>query len=110
MLKFSTYHRKDIDLAVIWFSPRTYVNWDTSTICTVQRPTITLEKLDRLPLELTQQICLQLDIATLLSFRQVNGRLWKIVNTLYEYRVVTTNASNALCALLQIGSASRVTY
>lgn len=109
ILKASAYHRKDFDRAVIWFIPRAHIDGVTSTLFTPREPTTALGKLDRLPLELINKICLQLDIASLLCFRQINARAWQILNVLHEYRIVITHALNPLRAVLRTQSTLSVT-
>jgi hypothetical protein len=109
ILRVSAYHRKDFDLAVIWFAPRAYTHFVISTVIASRKPTATIGELDRLPLELINEICLWLDIASLFRFRQVNARARQILNALHEYRVITKHALNPLCALLRTQTAPGVT-
>ena len=44
---------------------------------------------------------MELDIASLLRFRQANTRARQIVDVLHEYRTITTHAISPLCALLR---------
>jgi hypothetical protein len=76
ILRVCAYHRKDFDLAVIWFPMRTHTIMLTSTLKSPisSTPTATLGKLDRLPLELINTICLELDIVSLFHFCQTNLR------------------------------------
>jgi hypothetical protein len=107
ILRTSAYHRKDFDLAVVWF-PRAHTNLLTSTL-PISKPTATLGELDNLPLELVNRVCLELDVASLFRFRQTNTRARQIVAALHEFRIVTTHAINPLCALLRTKSAPAVT-
>ncbi|KAF1359207.1 cyclin-like F-box [Lizonia empirigonia] len=109
ILRISAYHRKDFDLAVIWFSPRAHTDLLTSTLPLSRKPTASLGKLDKLPLELINRICLDLDVASLFRFRQTNIRARQIVAALHEYRIITTHAVNPLCALLRTRLAPVVT-
>ncbi|KAL6709609.1 hypothetical protein ACN47E_001037 [Coniothyrium glycines] len=109
ILQVSAYHRKDFDLAVIWFPPRTHTNIPTSTSSVLDKRSTVCGELERLPLELVSRICLQLDIASLLRFRQTNTRARQIVNALHEYRTALTHAINPFCALLRTGTARAVT-
>ncbi|KAH7128834.1 hypothetical protein B0J11DRAFT_525926 [Dendryphion nanum] len=104
----SAYHRKDFDRAVIWFPPRTHSKSVTSGLSTFREPTTSLGELDRLPLELINEICLQLDITSIFYLRQTNTRARHVINALHEYQIVTTHALNPFCALLRTRSASRV--
>jgi hypothetical protein len=105
----SAYHRKDLDLAVIWFPTRTHDKSTSSNLSASRDPTTPFGEIERLPLELINEICLELDIASLFSLRQTNTRARQIINGLHEYRVIIAHALNPLCALLRTGAASRVT-
>lgn len=109
IIRVASYHRKDFDLAVIWFPHREHANIMDSISSTFRHPSMTLGQLDRLPLELTNDICLQLDMCSLFRFRQTNLRARHIVDSLPEYQVIATSALNCFCALLRTGAASRVT-
>jgi hypothetical protein len=109
VIRASSYHRRDFDLAVIWFPPRTHSNSVASISSVIREPKTSLGELDRLPLELINEICLHLDIKSLLGLRQTNVRARHVVNALHEYQIITTHAVNPLCALLRTGLASRVT-
>jgi hypothetical protein len=110
ILRVCAYHRKDFDLAVIWFL-RTHTTILTSILTSSisSTPTATLGKLDRLPLELINTICLELDIASLLHFRQTNLRARQVISSVHEYRTLIKHAISPLCAALRTGTASRIT-
>ena len=105
----SAYHRKDFDRAVIWFPSRTHNNSIISVVSEVRQPIKPLGELDNLPLEIINDICLRLDMRSIVYLRQVNARARHVVNALHEYMVVTTHALNPFCALLRAGLASRDT-
>ncbi|KAF2878410.1 hypothetical protein BDV95DRAFT_589344 [Massariosphaeria phaeospora] len=110
IIRTTTYHRDDIDEAVIWFAPQTYRHISESSSSPFRGPTTPLGDLDRcLPLELIHEVCLHLDIQSLLQLRRTNARARQVVNAVREYRVVTAHAANAFCALLQTGMDARVT-
>lgn len=109
ILRVCTYHRADFDLAVVWFAAREHAAVKESMSSHFRDPTASLGELERLPLELINAICLELDIASLFAFRQVNLRARQIVTVLPEYRLLATYALNCLCALLRTKSASWVT-
>ncbi|KAJ4360980.1 uncharacterized protein N0V89_001549 [Didymosphaeria variabile] len=109
IIKTTSYHRKDFELAVIWFPPRTHTNVAASLAAEYREPTTSLGDLDKLPLELITNVCLQLDIASLFQLRQVNARGQQIVNALHEYRVITKHALNAFLALLKTRTTPCVT-
>lgn len=108
IIRTSSYHRTDFERAVIWFKPGTHPSSMISSTA-VRQSTTSLGELDRLPLELINAICLQLDIASLFRMRQVSLRARVVVNAIHEYQVMTANARDAFCALLRTRSASRVT-
>lgn len=105
----SAFHREDFDFAVIWFPPSEHEAIIASIASADREPTTTLGHIDRLPVELIHQMCLHLDILSLFRFRQTNTRARKLLETLREYRIVTTVALNALCALLRSRAAPWVT-
>lgn len=107
IVRASAYHRKDFDHAVIWFTPRTHNS--VLSAGAFHEPRAQLGELDRLPLELINEICLRLDIASMFYLRQTNARARHIINALHEYQIVTTHALSPFCALLRTRSASRVT-
>jgi len=107
-VRTGAYHRADFDRTVIWFTPATHSNSVVSILPDLRDPTTSLGELDRLPLELINQICLHLDIASIVCFRQINVRARHVVNALHEYQIITTHALNPFCALLRTQSASRV--
>jgi hypothetical protein len=109
VIRASSYHRRDFDLAVIWFSPRAHSNSVASILPALREPKTSLGELDRLPLELINEICLHLDIRSILYLRQTNVRARHVVNALHEYQIITTHALNPFCALLRTGLAPRVT-
>ena len=101
IIRTVSYHRKDFDLAVIWFPSCTHTNVVSSLAVDYRKPTTSLGDLDKLPLELLTNIFLQSDIASLFQLRQVNARGHQVVNALHEYRVITKHALNAFLALLR---------
>jgi len=109
ILRATAYHRKDFDLSVIWFPTRTHNDFTTLISPTSRSQATTLGEIDRLPLELIHNILLQLDVTTTFCMRQTNVRARQIVNGLHEFRVITTHATNPLCALLRTQLASNVT-
>lgn len=109
IIRISAYHRRDFNLSVIWFPPRTHANILTSPPPISSKTSTACGELARLPLELLQKICLELDVASLLRFRQTNVRARQIVDSLREFRIVTTHGMNALCALLRTNSTATVT-
>lgn len=110
ILECVAYHCKDFDLSVIWFSPREHLSITNSISTPFSRvPDASLKHLDRLPMELLHQLCLQLDIFSLLKFRQVNLRSRQVVDSLHEYRITTLFGLTPLCAILRTKLAVNVT-
>ncbi|GIZ40955.1 hypothetical protein CKM354_000427500 [Cercospora kikuchii] len=109
ILRACAYHRIDYELATIWCPAREHASVKASLSSVFREPTVSLGELDRLPLELMNTICLDLDIETLFALRQVNLRARQIVTSLSEYKVVAAHALNCLCTLLRTRSAQWVT-
>lgn len=101
--------RKDFERAVISFTPQPHDDSVQSSLIASPEPTKALGELDKLRLELLHQVCLYLDVESVLSLRQTNARAQQVVHAIHEYRVVTAYALDALRALLQTDTASRVT-
>ncbi|KFY91527.1 hypothetical protein V500_04625 [Pseudogymnoascus sp. VKM F-4518 (FW-2643)] len=109
IIRTTSYHRKDFDIAVIWFSDREHEGVRTSIFTSSQRtPSASPGALGRLPQELLNIIFLNLDIRSLTNCRQVNLRLRQAIDSLPEYQVISTHALNALCALLRTHLAHNV--
>ena len=108
IIRTTSYHRKDFDLAVIWFSEREHQGIRTSISTSFQRPSTGHGPLDRLPQELLNNIFLSLDMHSLTKCRQVNLRLRQAIDSLPEYQAISAHALNALCALLRTRLARNV--
>jgi len=65
-------------------------------------PKVDLGTLDILPLELLQGLLSQLDLYTLTGFRRVNRRAIEVVESIPQYKAVTTHARNVLRGILSI--------
>lgn len=109
VLRVSAYHRRDFDLAAISFSLQDCADTTTMLLSPALPPTVTLGMLDQLPVELLSAILLELDLASLVIFRHVNRRAREVINSLREYKLIATHASNCVCAMLWTGSASGIT-
>ncbi|KID86156.1 F-box domain-containing protein [Metarhizium guizhouense ARSEF 977] len=72
-------------------------------------PTASLGALDRLPTELLQEILIQLDLSTFMTFRCTNRRAKEFADHLPQYKAITTNARNALRGILRIGTSRWIT-
>ncbi|KAK4227885.1 hypothetical protein QBC38DRAFT_363203 [Podospora fimiseda] len=74
-----------------------------------QAPRTTIGALDVLPLELLQEILLELDLRTLTDFRHVNRYSTELVESLYQYEAINKHAPNALRGILSIGTGRWIT-
>lgn len=102
IIRTTSYHRKDYNLAVIWFSDREHLGVRMSMSTSFQRPPCaSLGTLGRLPQELLNNIFLALDIRSLPKCRQLNVRSRQAIDSLLEYQAISTHALNSLCALLR---------
>ncbi|KFY72260.1 hypothetical protein V499_07590 [Pseudogymnoascus sp. VKM F-103] len=108
IIRTTSYHRKDFDLAVIWFSEREHQGIRTSISTSFQRPSTSPATIGRLPQELLNNIFLSLDIHSLIKCRQVDLRLRQAIDSLPEYQAISTHALKALCALLRTRLAHNV--
>ncbi|KAI0484955.1 hypothetical protein GGR56DRAFT_616277 [Xylariaceae sp. FL0804] len=72
-------------------------------------PTKDIGALDDLPPELVAMILSELDLRTLTDFRCVNRRAAELVNSLVEYKAITTHAQNALRDILSIEAGRGIT-
>lgn len=113
IIRTVTLHRTDYrsdypyDCRVIWF-PDDAHNRVSSISVEPRKPNACLGELDSLPLELIQQVCLQLDMASLFRFRQTNARAREILHSIHEYRSVVKHALDQFCALLRTEAASHI--
>jgi hypothetical protein len=83
IVRVGAYHRKDFDSAVISFPPRIR-HKATSELPPFREPQTSLGKLDELPLELMNEICLQLDIESVPNLRLTNTRARQVLDALNE--------------------------
>ncbi|OTB03205.1 hypothetical protein M426DRAFT_181004 [Hypoxylon sp. CI-4A] len=72
-------------------------------------PTANIGILDALPPELISVVLSQLDLRTITDFRHVNRQAAELVNSLPEYKAITTHARNALRGILSIGTGRWIT-
>jgi hypothetical protein len=108
IVRMSAYHRKDFDSAAISFPPRIR-HKATSELLPFRKPQTSLGKFDGLPLELINEICLQVDIKSVPNLRVTNARARQVLDALHKYQIVTKHAQDPLRALIRTQSASRVT-
>ncbi|KAF2135474.1 uncharacterized protein K452DRAFT_293187 [Aplosporella prunicola CBS 121167] len=72
-------------------------------------PQQNLGVLDALPLELLHMMVSQLDLRTLTDFRRINRRAMQVVDSVPQYKAITTHASNALRGILAIETGRWIT-
>ncbi|KAF2743113.1 hypothetical protein M011DRAFT_471649 [Sporormia fimetaria CBS 119925] len=65
---------------------------------------VDLGGLDVLPLELLQWILVRVDLLSLSIFRRVNLRAREVVDSIFEYQIITTHARDALRGSKAIGT------
>ncbi|EME42633.1 hypothetical protein DOTSEDRAFT_112459, partial [Dothistroma septosporum NZE10] len=107
ILRVSSYHRRDYDLAVICLAERDHAV--ITTISSLQRNcSSSLGVLDQLPVELIDIVCLELDLASLFALRHVSLRGRQIVSALPEFKLITKYAVSCLHAMLRTGTASGI--
>ncbi|KAL4941714.1 hypothetical protein BDV06DRAFT_212422 [Aspergillus oleicola] len=106
VIRVTSYHRRDFDLAVARTNPRQHDQVRRSLLRTINATSSTLGNLQILPLEIVYEICFLLDIQSLLSFRHVNRRAQQIVRTTRGYKAAITHALEALCVILKTNIAS----
>ncbi|KAF2672409.1 hypothetical protein BT63DRAFT_195187 [Microthyrium microscopicum] len=108
IVRVCSYHRRDHDYSVIWFHPSTHTPVGNLCDCKPRESNFTLGTIEKLPVELIQQIVLGLDIESLFRFRQTCSRARELIDNLHEYRAITSHALNTFLALLRTESASQV--
>ncbi|KAL4801335.1 hypothetical protein ASPSYDRAFT_722281 [Aspergillus sydowii CBS 593.65] len=105
-IRVTSYHRPDFDLAVARTNPRHHDQVCRSLLRTINAISSTLGNLQVLPPEIVYEICVLLDIQSLLSFRHVNSRAQQIVRTTRGYEAAITHALEALSVILKTNIAS----
>lgn len=113
IIRTTSYHRKDFDLAVISFPDSEHQDVRTSISTSFLRFSSTSTSagpFGRLPQELLNDIFLSLDINSLIKCRQVSLPLRQTIDSLPEYQAVSTHGINALCALLRTRLAYNVSF
>jgi hypothetical protein len=107
IIRVASYHRTDYEKQVIHFPEGAHRGVQTSIRAAFSspssKPAAGLAPFERLPLEITQQICLDLDIQSCFRFRQVNCRAREAVSSIPAYRAVTELGLDCLAALLRTG-------
>ena len=73
-------------------------------VYTHRPPEFDLGTLDVLPLELIQDVLSQLDLYSLTTFRRINRRAVEVVESIPQYKAITTHALDALRGSLSIGT------
>lgn len=105
IVRATAYHREDFFRSAIHIP--SYILENAESIATsFPRMSYTgLGSLNRIPLELLQDVLLRLDMRSLARFRQTNLRSRQTVDSLREYQVVTSHGMNLICALGRTGYA-----
>ncbi|KAL2022239.1 hypothetical protein VTK56DRAFT_5849 [Thermocarpiscus australiensis] len=110
IVRVCTYHRKDYDLATVVVGPQTSSFIASSLQCPFPSvPIASMGSLSRLPPEIIYEVLRYMDIASILTSRQVNRHSRQVISTLPEYRVTTRYAVDALVALCKTKIASHFT-
>ncbi|KAL9617911.1 MAG: hypothetical protein Q9160_007338 [Pyrenula sp. 1 TL-2023] len=68
-----------------------------------------VRKFRTLPLEIVQTILNTMDLATLISFRQINAEARALVDSLLSFQVLNKHATDVMQAMLFVGIGSRFT-
>ena len=69
-------------------------------------PKTRLGALDALPLEILHMVLASLDLSALVRFRRVNQRAMEVVESIPQYKAITTHARSALRGILIVGRGS----
>ncbi|KAM5473565.1 hypothetical protein MauCBS54593_002361 [Microsporum audouinii] len=102
IIRVSTYHRRDFDLAVIRLNPRGHEAVRGSMAHPFNHAAITtLGRMQILPVEILHEILLLLDMRSFFVFRQVNLRARQIASTVPGYQPLITHALEAICVILR---------
>jgi hypothetical protein len=106
VIRVTSYHRRDFDLAVARINPHDHSQVRSSLLRIIRATTSTLGNLQSLPLEIVYEICYLLDIQSLFNFRHVNRRAQQIVRGTRGYKSTITHALETLCVITRTGIAS----
>ncbi|KAF3028383.1 hypothetical protein E8E15_004270 [Penicillium rubens] len=106
VIRVTSYHRRDFDLAVARINPHDHSQVRSSLLRIIRATTSTLGNLQSLPLEIVYEICYLLDIRSLFNFRHVNRRAQQIVRGTRGYESAITHALETLCVITRTGIAS----
>lgn len=107
IIRISACPRKDMAAKVITLPRRRRAK--TSKRFKFRGPTATLGELEKLPVELLNEVCMNMSILSLSRFGQVNLRARQLVNSLREYRIATLHSLDVLEALATTRTASHIT-
>ena len=109
ILRVASYHRRDLDCAVIKANPgqHDHVRLSFFKILGTSRSSC-LGRLQHLPLELISSICLWLDVHSALKFNQANRRTREIIASIPQYRQLGEHALECLWALFRTGLAPHI--
>lgn len=98
IIRAAAYHRRDYDLAVIWFSPADYQDVRASIQTSTAQTSST--GLGKLPYELVSAILHELDLVSLFRMRHVSKPFKAAVHSLFEYKIAVPHGFDAFRALL----------
>ncbi len=105
IVRVASHPRRDWGLAVARVNPAGHEAVRHSLLHPPVDPAATLGRLDVLSTEILAEICLELDIASLFSFRHVNKRASQVVHGLPSYQLLVEHALDAWCVVLRTGLA-----
>lgn len=71
-------------------------------------PQFNLAVVDKLPLEILQELLSNLDLCTLTEFRRVNRRAMDVVHSIPQYKAIATHAPNVIYAASAIETAHSI--
>lgn len=111
--RIAAYHRRDFVFSVIWFPPSEHsaIRQSTETLfhrISTGADVTGLGGLERLPMELVQDIVLRLGMRAVFYLRQANLRAREVVDSLLQYQMVTLHGLTLFCAVLRTGFAKHV--
>lgn len=109
VLRVTSFYRRSFDRQVTRFHPLKHAPVRQSLAQPFPAmPTSPIGGMERLPVELTTEICQYLDIQSCLRLRQVNRLAREVVSSLPGYQAVATHGMDTLHAALRTGVATRL--
>lgn len=99
------------DLTCVYSDQRDRTLDDIGNLCPLDNgrhhhpaPRYTLGALEQLPLELLNMVLVHVDIESLTGFRRVNQRAMQAVDSIPQYKAITTHTPASLRGILSIGT------